>query len=62
MKVLPQKKYDHGPCSFGYKIICIDDRFSKSIVVYRGETAVYEFIKAIFKEYKYCKKSNEKIF
>ena len=28
------KKYqDHVPCSFAYKVVCIDDRFSKPIVV-----------------------------
>ena len=42
------KKYqDHIPCSFAYKVVCIDDRFSKPIVVFRGENAAYEFIKAI---------------
>ena len=51
------KKYqDHILCSFAYKVVCIDNRFSKPIVVYRGKNAVYEFIKAIRKEYKYCKK------
>ena len=51
------KKYqDHVPCSFACKVVCIDDRFTKLIVVYRGENAAYEFIKAILKEYKYCKK------
>ena len=51
------KKYqNHVPCSFTYKVVCVDDKFSKSIVVYRGKNAAYEFIKAIFKEYKYCKK------
>ena len=31
------KKYqDHFPCSFAYKIVCIDDGFTKRIVVYRG--------------------------
>ena len=57
MKVLTQKKYhEHVPCSYAYKVVCIDDRFSKPIVVYRGENAAYEFIKAILKEYKYCRK------
>ena len=61
MKALTQKKYlDHAPCSFTYKVACIDDRFSKPIVVFRGANAAYEFIKAILKEYEYCKKSNEK--
>ena len=57
------KKYqDHIPCSFAYMIVCINDRFSKSIVVYRGKNAAYEFIKAIFKEYKHCKKIMKKHF
>ena len=58
-----QKKYhNHIPCSYAYKIVCIDDRFSKSIVIYRGENAAYEFTKAILKEYKYCKKIMKKHF
>ena len=57
------KKYqDQDPCSFPYKVVCIDDRFTKPIVVYRGENAAYEFIKAILKEYKYCKKVMNKHF
>ena len=44
------KKYqDHIPCSFAYKIVCVDDRFTKRIVVYRGQNTAYEFIKAILK-------------
>ena len=32
------KKYqDHVPCSFAYKVACVDDKFSKPIVLYRGE-------------------------
>ena len=57
-----KKYHNHIPCSYAYKIVCIDDRFSKSIVVYRGENAAYEFIKAILKEYKYCKKIRNKHF
>ena len=57
------KKYqDHAPCSFVYKVVCIDDRFTKPIVDYRGENAAYEYIKAILKEYKYCKKVMNKQF
>ena len=63
MKVLTKKKYkDHVPCSFAYKVVCINDRFTKPIVVFRGENAAYEFIKAILKEYKYCKKVMKKHF
>ena len=56
------KKYqDHIPCSFAYKLVCVDDEFTKPIVVFRGENAAYEFIKAIFKEYEYgFLKINEK--
>ena len=57
-----KKYHDHVPCSYAYKIVCIDDRFSKPIVVYRGENVAYEFIKAILKEYKYCKKIMKKHF
>ena len=57
------KKYqDHIPCSFAYKVVCIDDKFTKPIVVFRGENAAYEFIKAILKEYEYCKKVMKKVF
>ena len=60
MKVLTQKIYqDHVPRSFAYKVVCINDKFSKPIVVYRGKNAAYEFIKAILKEYKYWKKNKE---
>ena len=54
MKALTHKKYqDQIPCSFAYKAVCIDDKFSKPIVVYRGKNAAYEFIKTILKEYKH---------
>ena len=50
---------DHILCSFVYKVVCIDDRFTKPIVVYSGGKNASEFIKAVLKEYKCCKKSNE---
>ena len=50
MKVFTQKKYeDHVPCSFAYKVVCVD-KFTTPIVVHRGENRAYEFIKAILKE------------
>ena len=61
MKVLTQKK-DHVPCSFAYKFVCIDNKFTKPIVVFREENADYEFIKAILKEYQYCKIVAKKLF
>ena len=57
------KKYqDHIPCSFAYKLISVDDRFSKPILLYRGENAAFKFIEAILKEYEYCKKVMKKSF
>ena len=50
------KYHEHVPCSYAYKFVCIDDRFSKPIAAYRGENAAYKFIKAILEERKYCKK------
>ena len=46
------KKYqDHITCSFAYKLVCVDDKFSKPIVVFRGENAAFKFFEAILKEY-----------
>ena len=57
MKFVTQNKYqDHGPFSFAYKVVCLDDSFTKPVAVFTGENAAYEFIKAILKEYKCCKK------
>ena len=32
-----KKYHEHVPCSYAFKVVCIDDRFSKSIVVFRGK-------------------------
>ena len=63
MKVLIQKKYqNHIPGSFAYRLICVDDKFNKSVVVFRGKNAAYKFIEAILNEYEYCKKVIKKHF
>ena len=57
------KKYEgHIPCSFTYKLVCVDDKFSKPIIVYRGENAAFKSIEAMLKEYQYCKKVMKKHF
>ena len=57
------KKYqDHIPCSLAYEIVCVDEKFTKPIVIFRGEDVAYEFIKAILKGYVYCKKVMKKQF
>ena len=50
------KIQDHVPCGFGYKVVCVDDRFTKEVVVYRGKDCVNKFIETILSEYEYCKK------
>ena len=51
------KKYrDHIPCSFAYKLVCVDNEFTKPIVSFSEENAAYESVKAILKEYQHCKK------
>ena len=51
-----EKYQDHIPCSFAYKIVCIDNRFTKPTIVYRVKIAVYEFIKAIPEDKNIAKK------
>ena len=51
MKVLTQKNIMNM-----FPVVMLNDKCSKPIVVYRGVNAAYEFIKAILKEHKYCKK------
>ena len=47
---------EHVPCGFGYKVVCIDDRFSKDVVVYRSKDCVSKFISCILDEYEYCRR------
>ena len=57
-----EKDQDHIRSSFAYKIPCVDDKFSKPVVPYRGKHAIYRFIEVILKEYDYCKKVMNKHF
>ena len=37
------KKYqDHIPCSFTYKLVCVDDKFSKDVVLCIGKKCCFE--------------------
>ena len=57
---------DHIPCSFDYKVVCINDRFSKPTVVFRGENAAYnlskQFLTTIDTAKKYLKNILTKIW
>ena len=42
MKVPYSKKYqDYIPSSFAHKPVCVDDEFTKPIIVFRGENHAY---------------------
>ena len=44
----------HVACSYGYKLVCVDDKISKPFKSYLGEDVVYNFITCMIKESKYC--------
>ena len=56
------KYQDHVPCSFAYKSVCVDDKYSKDIVLCREKNAVLKFIQSIFNEYFYCRSIMKKHF
>ena len=47
----PEKYQDNIPCSFPYKVVCVDDKSSKDVFMYRGKNAAYKFIEGILEEY-----------
>ena len=53
---------NHIACSYGYKIVCVDDKFTKPFKTYLGKDAVYNFIKSMIKENKYCSDMVKKHF
>ena len=52
----------HVACSYGYKLVCVDDKFSKPFKSYLGKDAVYNFISSIIEESKYCSDVMKKHF
>ena len=44
------KYQKHVACSYGYKLVCVDDKFSKPFRSYLGEDAVYKFINSLIKK------------
>ena len=42
------KRYQkYAACSYGYKLVCVDDKFSKPFKPYIGEDTVFNFIKIL---------------
>ena len=54
--IYTKKYHEHVPCSYHYKVVCIDNKYSKPTVVYRGVNAAYEFIRSILKSISVVKK------
>ena len=44
------KYQKHISCSYGYKLVCVDDKFSKPFKSYLGEDAFYNFISSKIEE------------
>ena len=60
-----EKYQAHIPCSFVYNVVCVDNKFSKSVAFYREKkwkNAVYRFIETILKEYDYFRGVMKKHF
>ena len=53
---------EHILCSLVYKVVCIDYRSSKPVVLYERKNAVNKFTEAILDRYDYCKKVIKKHF
>ena len=47
------KYQKHVGCSYGYKLVYVNDKFSNSFKSYIGKDAVYNFIRIIIKENKH---------
>ena len=44
-----EKYQDHIPCSFAYKVVCVDNKFSKKVVLYRGKMLLTDLLKQFLK-------------
>ena len=56
------KYQKHVSCSYVYKLVCVNDKFSKPSKSYFGKNAVYNFIGSMIVESKYCSDVMKKHF
>ena len=50
-----EKYQKRTACSFGYKVVChYDKKYSRDVVIYRGEDCIQKFMKCMFEEVKNC--------
>ena len=53
---------DDFASSYGYKLVCVNDKFRDPFKSYLGEDAVYNFISSLIEESKYCSDVMKKHF
>ena len=56
------KCQEHVACSYGYKLVGVDDKFSKPLKSCLDEDAICSFINSMIEESKYCSDVMEKDF
>ena len=54
------KYQKHVACSYGYILVCVEDKFSKLFKSCLSKNAVYNFISSMVKESKYCSTAMKK--
>ena len=50
----PNKYQKHAACSYGHKLVCANDKFSKILKSYLDDDAAYNFNNNMVEESKYC--------
>ena len=56
------KYQKHIACSYGYRLVCVDDNFCNTFKTYLGADAFHNFIHSMLKEGKYCSDVMRKYF
>ena len=56
------KYQKHVTCSYRYKLVCVDDKFSKPFKSYLGKDTAYDFISSMIEESRYCTDVTKKHF
>ena len=56
------KYQEHIPNSFCAKLVCIDDRFSLPVIIFRGKNSCNDFIKWVLEKKKWCNEISKECF
>ena len=48
------KYQKHVACTYSYKLVCVDDKFSKSFKSYLDKDVIFNFINSKTEKRKYC--------